>query len=487
MVNGSGMKFFFYDLETFGRYPFRLRQAEFAYCVTDSEFNLIDGQSGALYCAMPPDLLPDPGSVMVTGITPREAEEKGFRENEYVKRIIASFPDSNVCFTGYNNVKFDDECMRALFFRNFEDPYLMSSYFRSYSRLDILPLVRACHALFPETFRAAVKDDGTPSFRLTELTDLNNLNHEHAHEALSDVMATIAVAGLIRKRQSAFWDLFFRMRIKQEFSAEADRLIALRRPAFAVSTSFPGQSSYSALVLPLMKVNVSGAEKVACLNLSSDPGRLLNHPDPRSFSMHREFDEASGRCSGTSLQDFNIVLFNENRCECLFDLSLLSPGRAAELRLDMDEAERNAAVYLKEIAKAKLAVRVLSEKDAADNAQDGRNRSPEECLYDGFISREDKGLEKYFHSLERKDPRAMLDVVFGDERLNRMVKHYFARNLEEHLTEEERARWHEYCRRHIRAESGAYLARIAELEKEHADDSGKLALLRELRTLAECQ
>ncbi|MDY6376553.1 MAG: exonuclease domain-containing protein, partial [Succinivibrionaceae bacterium] len=157
MVNGSGMKFFFYDLETFGRYPFRLRQAEFAYCVTDSEFNLIDGQSGALYCAMPPDLLPDPGSVMVTGITPREAAEKGFRENEYVKRIIASFPDSNVCFTGYNNVKFDDECMRALFFRNFEDPYLMSSYFRSYSRLDILPLVRACHALFPETFRAAVK------------------------------------------------------------------------------------------------------------------------------------------------------------------------------------------------------------------------------------------------------------------------------------------------------------------------------------------
>ncbi|MBQ1872683.1 MAG: hypothetical protein II152_02865, partial [Succinivibrionaceae bacterium] len=50
----------------------------------------------------------------------------------------------------------------------------------------------------------------------------------------------------------------------------------------------------------------------------------------------------------------------------------------------------------------------------------------------------------------------------------------------------ERERWHEYCRRHIRAESSAYLARIAELEKEHADDSGKLALLRELRTLADC-
>ena len=483
----SGLKFFFYDLETFGRDRFRLRQAEFAYCVTDSSLKPVEGMSGSIYCAMPPDLLPDPESVMVTGITPREAAEKGFCESEYVRRIISVFPESDVCFTGYNNVKFDDECMRALFYRNFEDPYLMSSYFRNYSRLDILPLVRSCHALYPETFRCAVKEDGVPSFRLTELTSLNDLNHDHAHEALSDVMATISVAGLIRERRPQFWDLFFRMRSRQEFSAEADRLIALRRPAFAVSTSFPGENAYSALVLPLMKINLSGAEKVACLNLSSDPGRLLNHPDPKSFSMHREFDEASGRCSGTSLQDFNIVLFNENRCECLFDLSLLSPGRAAELRLDMDEAERNAAVYLKEIAKAKLAVRVLSEKDAADNAQDGRKRSPEECLYDGFISREDKGLEKYFHSLERKDPRAMLDVVFGDERLNGMVKHYFARNLEEHLTEDERARWHDYCRRHIRAESGAYLARIAELEKEHADDSGKLALLRELRTLAECQ
>ena len=482
----SGLKFFFYDLETFGSDRFRLRQAEFAYCVTDSSLKPVEGMSGSIYCAMPPDLLPDPESVMVTGITPREAAEKGFCESEYVRRIISVFPESDVCFTGYNNVKFDDECMRALFYRNFEDPYLMSSYFRNYSRLDILPLVRSCHALYPDTFRCAVKEDGVPSFRLTELTSLNDLNHDHAHEALSDVMATISVAGLIRERKPEFWDLFFRMRSRQEFSAEADRLIALRRPAFAVSTSFPGENSYSALVLPLMKVNISGAEKVACLNLSGDPERLLSHPELSSFSMHREFDESSGRFSGTSLQDFNIVLFNENRCECLFDLSLLSPERAAELSLDIRTAERNAATYLRDIAKAKLAVRALTEKDAADNAQDGRKRSPEECLYDGFISREDKELEKYFHSLEEKDPRAMLDVEFGDDRLNRMVKHYFARNLEEHLTEEERARWHEYCRRHIRAESGAYLARIKELEEKHAGDSEKLALLRELRSLADC-
>ena len=208
----SGLKFFFYDLETFGRDRFRLRQAEFAYCVTDSSLKPVEGMSGSIYCAMPPDLLPDPESVMVTGITPREAAEKGFCESEYVRRIISVFPESDVCFTGYNNVKFDDECMRALFYRNFEDPYLMSSYFRNYSRLDILPLVRSCHALYPETFRCAVKEDGVPSFRLTELTSLNDLNHDHAHEALSDVMATISVAGLIRERRPQFWDLFFRMR-----------------------------------------------------------------------------------------------------------------------------------------------------------------------------------------------------------------------------------------------------------------------------------
>jgi len=181
------------------------------------------------------------------------------------------------------------------------------------------------------------------------------------------------------------------------------------------------------------------------------------------------------------------VLFNENRCECLFDISLLSKERAAELHLDMAAAERNAAVYLRDIAKAKLAVRALTEKDTLDNAPDTRKRSAEECLYDGFISREDKELERYFLSLERKDPRAMLDVVFEDDRLNRMVKPYFARNLEEQLTPEELERWRGYCRRHIRAESGAYLARISELENEYADDSARLALLRELRTLADCE
>ena len=49
-------------------------------------------------------------------------------------------------------------------------------------------------------------DDGKPSFKLEHLARANGLVHEAAHDALSDVRATIALARLIRQRQGKLFD-----------------------------------------------------------------------------------------------------------------------------------------------------------------------------------------------------------------------------------------------------------------------------------------
>ncbi|XNM88044.1 hypothetical protein ACLK18_11460 [Escherichia coli] len=50
---------------------------------------------------------------------------------------------------GYNNVRFDDEVTRNVFYRNFYDPYAWS-WQHDNSRWDLLDVMRACYALRPE-------------------------------------------------------------------------------------------------------------------------------------------------------------------------------------------------------------------------------------------------------------------------------------------------------------------------------------------------
>ncbi|STD27659.1 exodeoxyribonuclease I [Enterobacter asburiae] len=60
--------------------------AQFAAIRTDDEFNII-GEPEVFYCKPADDYLPQPGAVMVTGITPQEAREKGVNEAEFARRI----------------------------------------------------------------------------------------------------------------------------------------------------------------------------------------------------------------------------------------------------------------------------------------------------------------------------------------------------------------------------------------------------------------
>ncbi|WP_407719211.1 exonuclease domain-containing protein, partial [Enterobacter roggenkampii] len=117
--------FLFHDYETFGTHPALDRPAQFAAIRTDDEFNII-GEPEVFYCKPADDYLPQPGAVMVTGITPQEAREKGVNEAEFARRIHDLFTVPNTCVVGYNNIRFDDEVTRNIFYRNFYDPYAWS-------------------------------------------------------------------------------------------------------------------------------------------------------------------------------------------------------------------------------------------------------------------------------------------------------------------------------------------------------------------------
>jgi exodeoxyribonuclease I len=116
-------------------------------------------------------------------------------EAEFLRLFHREVATPQTVFVGYNTVRFDDEFMRFLHYRNFHDPYEWQ-WQNDKSRWDLLDVARMTRALRPEgiewPFDAKVK----PTNRLELLSSLNKLDHANAHDALSDVQATIALAQL---------------------------------------------------------------------------------------------------------------------------------------------------------------------------------------------------------------------------------------------------------------------------------------------------
>jgi exodeoxyribonuclease-1 len=107
---------------------------------------------------------------------------------------------------GYNTIRFDDEVTRHLFWRNLIDPY-GREWQNGCGRWDLLDVVRtAPMRCGPTASSVAQKGRRPPSFKLEHLTAANGLVHEAAHDALSDVRATIALARLVRDHQPRLFD-----------------------------------------------------------------------------------------------------------------------------------------------------------------------------------------------------------------------------------------------------------------------------------------
>src|SRR5574343_1838216 len=221
--------FLWHDYETFGARPRLDRPAQFAAIRTHADLNEI-GEPAMLYCQPAPDYLPDPESCLITGITPQVCLEQGVPEHTFAARIEAELAQPGTIGVGYNTIRFDDEVTRHLFWRNLMDPYARE-WQNGCGRWDLLDVVRCTWALRPEGIQWHSHDDGRPYFKLEHLSAANGLAHEAAHDALSDVRATIALARLIRERQPRLWDFCLRLRSNQAVLAE----IGVGKPFLHVS------------------------------------------------------------------------------------------------------------------------------------------------------------------------------------------------------------------------------------------------------------
>jgi len=422
---------FWYDYETTGINPRSDRALQVAGIRTDAELNEID-EPVNLYCRPSEDILPHPAACLITGITPRQLAEQGLAEADFMTRVHAQLSRPGTCGAGYNTLRFDDEVTRYSLYRNFFDPYARE-WQGGNSRWDLIDVVRAAYALRPQGI-VWPEEDGRVTLRLERLTAANGIDHGHAHEALSDVRATIALARLIREKQPKLYDWLFELRSKQRVLDQ----IRLLQPMVHISGRFSAARHYLGVVLPLAWHPRNRNALIVC-DLSQDPRPLLDlDADTLRQQLYIRHEER-----GEGQLPVPLKLIHVNRCPVVAPLKVLRGEDQQRLQLDMAlyEARRQQLSDTQEVWRDKVQALYAGEDFAP-------SEDPEQQLYDGFIGDRDRRLCEQVRSAD-PEQLARLQLPFDDERLPELLFRYRARNFPGSLSEEEQQRWRTFCRQRL--------------------------------------
>ena len=426
--------FFWYDLETSGTHPARDRVLQFAGVRTDTNLEPVD-EPVNLYCFPGDDLIPEPGAIATTGIRMSDLKEQGLSETAFFAVILREFEVPETCVVGYNSVRFDDEFTRYGFYRNFIDPYARE-WRDGNSRWDVIDLFRTARALRPEGVDWPDNDDGSPDFRLEHLAAANGIDHGQAHEAVTDVLHTVAMTRRVRDAQPKLFEFMLRLRDKNAVS----RLIypVRQQPVVHVSSMYSGLQSNLSVVMPLC-AHPDNRNGVLFYDLRTDPEPFLtmgaDEVRDRIFTPRAEL-ESNG---WTRLP---IKTVHKNRCPALSPMSTLRPLDADRLGLNLDQIARHATRLQSEQADAlAAAVQQAFVPREFDPVTD-----PDRMLYGGgFFSDGDRAKMQEIRGM---DPMTLAagTLPFEDARVPEMVFRYRARNFPESLSADEQSRWQAYRR-----------------------------------------
>ncbi|MTC29018.1 exodeoxyribonuclease I [Providencia alcalifaciens] len=463
--NHNQPTFFIHDYETFGKHPALDRPAQFAGVRTDLDFNII-GEPEVFYCKPTDDYLPQPEAVMITGITPQIAMANGVNEAEFAKRIHQAFSVPNTCIMGYNNIRFDDEVTRNIFYRNFYDPYAYS-WQQGNSRWDLLDALRACFALRPEGINWPENDDGLPSLRLEHLTKANGVSHENAHDAMSDVLATINMAKLLKQAQPRMFDYFYQLRNKNKVNQLID--IVDMTPLVHVSGMFGALRSYVSLVTPLAWHPENKNAVIMC-DLSGDMSPLLT----LSADELRERLYTPKAELGDDLP-VPIKLVHINKCPILAPINTLRTVDAERTGLDRDLCMRNLELLRKNPDVRNKLIELFSVGQQFEESNDVDSQ-----IYNGFFSPSDRSTMDIIRETAPQNLPA-LDLSFEDKRMKELFFRYKARNYPSTLSHDEQQRWLQHRRDYFtEARLTDYLQQIQLLMDVHHEDEKRCQQLKAL-------
>jgi len=471
--------FLFYDLETSGINPRQSRIMQFAGQRTTLDFKPV-GEPFNFLIKLSDDVLPDPDAILITGISPQKTIAEGISESEFTEIFNTKISTPGTIFVGFNNLRFDDEFIRFINYRNYYDAYNWQ-WQDGRSRWDILDMVRMTRALRPDGIEWPFAPDGRPANRLEYLTQVNKLEHSNAHDALADVKATIAVAELIAKNQPELFKYLLNLRDKREVA----KLVSNNEALVYTSGRYPSSDLHTTVVYPVASHADQDAAIVFDLRFDPTPFLAMTAQELASIWRYNRDPEAQKLPAKT-------VKFN--RCPAIAPLGVIKDDETQK-RINIDLAMVSKNLRIIKDNQAEFADKLLAaaasldqERLATQMALVDNRYNVDERLYDRFISDRDKALANTFRKLAPEQLIVEADR-FSDDRLKSLALLYKARNFPTKLSTEEAQEWENFRRYNLfhNAENSPvakFFNRLEELQSLTKDKS-KLFLLEELKLYGE--
>tara|TARA_Y100000768_G_scaffold385192_1_gene370785 strand:+ start:1999 stop:3417 length:1419 start_codon:yes stop_codon:yes gene_type:complete len=209
------MNYVFYDFETSGLDPYFDQPIQLAAKLVDSNFNTIEDFNEK--CRLRDGVIPSPYAMLITKTNLKELDSQQsfykFMDKAYKK--LSSW--SPAIFIGYNNINFDEKFLRSSLYQSLYAPYLTNT--NSNSRADLFKIILAVCNLNKKYLNIPIDDkNGRKSLKLENLATNNKIKHEFAHDAMSDVNATLDLANIIKKNDPKLWDYLISFRSHKNVS-----------------------------------------------------------------------------------------------------------------------------------------------------------------------------------------------------------------------------------------------------------------------------
>jgi exodeoxyribonuclease-1 len=412
------------------------------------------------------DILPDPDAILVTGITPQRTQSEGLTEKQFLEMFYDEIAVPGTIFVGFNSIRFDDEFMRALNYRNLYDPYEWQ-WKDGRGKWDLLDVVRMTRALRPDGIEWPFSSDGKQANRLELITAVNNLEHTHAHNAMSDVTASIEVAKLIQKNQPKLFSYLLEMREKPKI-----KTLALgAAPYVYTSGRYAGEFEKTTVVSTLAEADDGSGAIV--FDLRHDPTEWLE----KYTSSGAEKPERSP-----------LKMMKYNHCPAIAPLGVMDEASWTRIGLDLAIVQKRFAQV------ATLKGRLLEtfeqrQKPVPQPMLELPLDAVDERIYDGFYDDKDRRMCARIRTMTVEE-LLEFEPEFDDPRLPGLYFLYKARQLPKSQLADDRIKWETYIEHRLlnNGESSRYalyMKRLQELAKLEYLDADKRYVLEELALYAQ--
>ena len=389
------MNYVFYDFETTGLDTKFSQPIQIAALAVDEDFNPID-EPVNVRCKLKDGIIPNPSALLVhkVPIDVLKNEQSFYSMMDFIHKKFTSWGPAT--FIGYNSIRFDEEILRSSFFQSLYDPYLTNT--NNNSRTDLFKIVLGLSALKESILDIPLNEKEKPSYKLENIAKNNGIEHLSAHDALSDVYATIGIAKIIKDKAPLYWDECMKIH------SHKNLMDYLMTDDYFFSASEHASANLTFKPITLLTSNPNNPKEIAFFDLDNDP---LKHIE----------SSVSGIISLIESKQKIIRLYQSNKSPIILSANFIKSQKIFSDEEHNDLKDRSDKIRDNENFVNKLNHALV---ERYEDFQITRSPSEflEEQIYNGeFYSNDDKQRINYFKNCDDPKEKYKISKEFNDRRL----------------------------------------------------------------------